>query len=46
MINAICKREKTALGRTILLMKFHLSIFIIKVTTAILVKGDSISKQT
>ena len=46
MINAICKRKKTALGWTILLTKFHLSILIIKITTAILVKGDSISKQT
>ena len=46
IINAICKRDRTALGKTILLMKFHLSILIIKVTTAILVKGDSISKQT
>ena len=46
MINAICKLEKRALGKTILLIKFHLFILIIKVTTAILVKGDSISKQT
>ena len=40
MINAICKQKKTALGKTILLIKFHLFILIIKVTTAILVKGD------
>ena len=46
MINAICKREKTASGRTIFLMKLHLSILIIKVTSTILVKDDSISKQT
>ena len=45
MINAICKWCKTALGRTILLMKFHLCILILKVTTTILVKSDSISKQ-
>ena len=46
MINVMCKREKIALGRTILPMKCHLSIFIIKVAMVILVIGDSISKQT
>lgn len=45
MINVICKRKKTALGRTILLTRFHLSLLIIKIITAILVKGDSFSKQ-
>ena len=45
-INVMCKREKIALGRTILPMKCHLSILIIKVAKAILVIGDSISKQT
>jgi len=46
MINAICKQENTALGRKILLMKYHLFILIIKVTIATLVKGDNIPKQT
>ena len=46
MMNAICKRYKIALGRTILPMKCELSILIIKDAMVIIVIGDSISKQT
>ena len=43
LINAICKRQRATFWGTILPMKCHLLVFVVKVAKVILVKGDSIS---